>query len=84
MCSFLQESVEYLGHCIDGKGLHTSAKKVGAIQLAPTPQNPKELQAFLGLVQYYYGKFVLGMATLLSPLNELLHKDTKWSWSAKA
>ena len=38
-CTFLATSVEYLGHVIDGKGLHTSLKKVYAIQDAPAPQN---------------------------------------------
>ena len=33
-CSFLQEHVEYLGHCIDAQGMHTSFKKVQAIQQA--------------------------------------------------
>ena len=30
-CSFLQDSVEFLGHCIDAKGLHTTSEKVEAI-----------------------------------------------------
>jgi len=38
-CTFLGTSVEYLGHIIDDKGLHTSPKKVAAVQEAPTPKN---------------------------------------------
>jgi len=34
---FLQNSFKYLGHVIDAEGLHTSPKKVKAIQEAPTP-----------------------------------------------
>ena len=32
---FLQDSVEYLGHCIDAQGVHTSEKKLKAIVEAP-------------------------------------------------
>ena len=32
-CSFPQESVEYLGHHIDAEGLHTTSRKVEAVQL---------------------------------------------------
>jgi len=81
-CSFLQTSVEYLGHCIDGEGLHTTDKKVKAVQQAPRPSNPQQLQSFLGLVQYY-GKFVPNLATLLNPLHSLLHKNVKWCWTEK-
>ena len=42
-CRFLQNSVEYLGHVIDSEGLHTSTKKIKAIQEAPTPRNQQEL-----------------------------------------
>ena len=31
-CVFDQDSVEYLGHVIDKRGLHTSVKKVKAVQ----------------------------------------------------
>ena len=79
-CAFEQDSVEYLGHVIDKRGLHTSDKKVKAIQKAPAPKNPKQLKSFLGLL-HYYGKFVPNLSTLIHPMNELLLKNAKWHWS---
>ena len=76
-CAFEQDSVEHLGHVIDKRGLHTSDKKVKAIQKAPAPKNPKQLKSFLGLL-HYYGKFVPNLSTLIHPMNELLLKNAKW------
>ena len=81
-CAFLQDSVEYLGHRVDAQGLHTSPKKVEAIQLAPTPRNQQELRLFLGLL-HYYGKFIPNLASLLHPLNQLLRMSTKWKWTTE-
>ena len=81
-CSFLQDSVEYLGHHIDKEGLHTIPNKIEAIQKAPKPGNKKQLRSFLRLVQYY-SRFIPNLATLLSPLNRLLRQDIKWEWSAE-
>ena len=79
-CVFMQSSVEYLGHTIDAEGLHTSPKKVKAIQEAPIPRNQQELRSFLGLL-HYYGKFIPNLATMLHPLNKLLKKGIAWKWS---
>ena len=38
-CSFLQGSVEYLGHHIHAEGLCTTSRKVEAVQFAPTPKD---------------------------------------------
>ena len=38
-CSFLQPSVEYLGHVVDAQGLHTTRGKQQAMADAPTPTN---------------------------------------------
>jgi len=43
-CFFFQDSVEFLGHTIDCKGLHTTSTKVKAVRNAPTPKNKHELQ----------------------------------------
>ena len=81
-CHFLEKEVEYLGHVINKEGLHPSPKKVDGIARAPAPKNTTELRAFLGSIQYY-GKFVPQLSTLLSPLYELLQKNSQWKWTDK-
>ena len=76
----MSTSVEYLGYKTDTTGLHTTQKKIEAIQQAPNPENIQQLRSFLGLV-HYYGKFIPNLATITEPLNQLLHKDTPWAWS---
>jgi len=78
-CAIMQESVKYLGHRIDAKGVHTTPDKVGAIAEAPIPKNVKQLRSFLGLVQYY-GKFMQNLAGLLHPLYKLLKDNVRWCW----
>ena len=51
--SLMTESVKYLGHTIDSKGLHPISKKVTAICEASTPKNVTQLKAYLGLITYY-------------------------------
>ena len=80
-CRFMEPSVEYLGHRIDAKGVHTTSQKVEAILQAPAPQNPQQLRSFLGLL-HYYGKFLQSLSTLLYPLNQLLKSNSRWKWSA--
>ena len=38
-CAYFQDTVEFLGHGIDQRGLHTTSAKVDTILLAPTPKN---------------------------------------------
>ncbi|ETW98372.1 MAG: hypothetical protein ETSY2_42930 [Candidatus Entotheonella gemina] len=63
-CSFFQSSVEYLGHCIDSQGIHTSEKKVQAIVEQRTPRNVSELRSFLGMLNFYT-KFLPNISSLL-------------------
>uniref|UniRef100_A0AAQ4RGR7 ribonuclease H n=1 Tax=Gasterosteus aculeatus aculeatus TaxID=481459 RepID=A0AAQ4RGR7_GASAC len=62
-CEFFQSSVEYLGHIIDGAGLHKAPSKVKAVEEAPSPQNVSQLRSFLGLLTYY-AKFVPNLSNL--------------------
>nr|XP_033477362.1 uncharacterized protein K02A2.6 [Epinephelus lanceolatus] len=80
-CEFFKPSVEYLGHVIDAKGLHTAPSKIAAIVDAPPPQNVSQLRSFLGLLNYY-GRFIPNLASLLQPLHELLRQDKTWKWTA--
>ena len=64
---------------MSSKGLQPADGKIKAITQAPPPSNISQLKSFLGLVSYY-SKFLPNIATTLSPLYKLLHKDTAWSW----
>ena len=78
-CSFLLPSVEFLGYHISAKGIHPTTQKVDAVYKAPEPEDVTQLRSFLGAVNYY-GKFLPHSSTVLSPLYQLLQKNTKWSW----
>ena len=69
-CALDQDSVEYLGHVIDKRGLHTSDKKVKAVQKAPMPKNSQQLKSF-------FRAFTL----LREIYPELLQQGVKWQWS---
>ena len=81
-CHLMQDTVEYLGHLIDADGKRPTPEKINAIKRAPMPENVQQLRSFLGLLNYYR-KFLPNLASTLQPLNDLLQKNRKWSWSAK-
>lgn len=81
-CDFFKDEVNYLGYVINKKGINKSPQKVKAMVDAPVPNNVKQLQSFLGLVNYYR-KFVPNASAIMCPLYELLKTGTKWCWTPK-
>lgn len=79
-CKFAKERVEFLGFIIDADGIHPSPSKVESIMNTPEPQNVHELQAFLGLYNFYE-RFITHKATILEPLHRLLDKTQIWRWT---
>jgi hypothetical protein len=45
--------MDFLGHWITYEGIQTDYNKVQVIQEWPVPTNLKELQKFIGMVNYY-------------------------------
>lgn len=78
-CEFLKPSIRLLGRIVDSNGVHTDPKKVEAILQMPDPKSLKELEVFLGMVQYY-AKYIPHLATLAAPLNSLKSKGARWKW----
>lgn len=74
---FFENSVQYLGHTIDSKGLHKADDKIEAITNSPRPNNISELRQFIRLVDYY-NKFIPDLATMIHPLNRLIQKDQQF------
>ena len=78
-CSFYVDKVQYLGHIFSKDGVHPNPEKVRAILEAPAPNDLKQLQAFLGLCNYY-SQFIPNFSAVLAPLYSLLKKDAKFHW----
>jgi transposase InsO family protein len=68
-CTFFSNSVEYLGHIVDGDGLQPNPRLVQAVKDFPQPKTLKELQSFLGLANYYR-KFISNFSRIALPLTD--------------
>ena len=53
-CEFKKEEIEILGMVIGEKGVKMDTPKVEAIMSWPTPKCVKDIQAFLGLANFYH------------------------------
>uniref|UniRef100_A0A5S6QXP6 RNA-directed DNA polymerase n=1 Tax=Trichuris muris TaxID=70415 RepID=A0A5S6QXP6_TRIMR len=58
------------------EGIHATEGKLKAIKEAPPPRDKKQLQAFLGLLNFY-SAFMPKKATVLEPLHRFLDATTK-------
>ena len=78
-CQLFRTQVGFLGHIIDGDGIHTDPDKIRTIQDWPTPSDLHEVRVFLGLTSYYR-RFVKDYASVASPLYELTRKGVEFEW----
>lgn len=72
--------VKYFGHIFSEKGMKIDPDRVNAILNMKSPNNKKQLQIFLGMVNYLR-KFIPNMADIASSLHLLLKKDVEWIWT---
>ena len=76
------QEVQYLGHKVSTSGIQPLPDYVKAVRDAPAPTNVKELQSFLGKVNFY-DRFIPDRASILAPLYALLVQGATWNWDAK-
>ena len=80
-CVFGQSSIDFLGYRIDAQGIHPMEDRVSAIREQIPPTSIKELQRFLGMINYYR-RFIPKAAHHLYPLFEALRsKSKKFEWT---
>ena len=69
-CVFGASTVEVLGHDISGDGIRPLPSRVDAVNRFPRPTTVKQLQEFLGMINYYH-RFIPNAAGILTPLYHL-------------
>ncbi|KAG5874486.1 hypothetical protein JTB14_003385 [Gonioctena quinquepunctata] len=77
-CEFFVCQVKFLGFLITEDGISPTNEKIKAIQEAPAPTSKLELQAFLGM-QNFFHLFLENKATVAEPL----HKGISWKWTTE-
>ena len=78
-CKWLQDEVTYLGHTITARGISPGEAKVQDLKKAKAPTNVGELQSFIGSANYLR-KFIPNFAQKMSPLYDLLKRESTWRW----
>ena len=78
-CEFYKRRIRFLGHIIDGNGIHPDPQKVSAVLQMERPRNVGDLRRFMGMANQL-GKFPPNLAELSQPLRELLSTKRVWSW----
>ncbi|GJZ60855.1 putative reverse transcriptase domain-containing protein, partial [Tanacetum coccineum] len=73
------DSVQFLVHVIDNKGVHVDPAKIEAIKNWVASTMPTEVRQFLGLAGYYR-RFIKGFSMISKPLTKLTQKDKKCEW----
>lgn len=77
---FLQSQILFLGHVISKDGIQMDPDKIKAIQNFQPPKTRKQIQSFLGFINFYR-KYIRDLSEQTSKLSDLLKKGTPWNWT---
>ena len=80
-CHFRCMSIPFFGKVVPREGIQPDPQKIRALTKMLASKNKKELQAFLGIINYL-GKFSPGMAEVCKPLQKLTSSKMTWIWNA--
>lgn len=75
------QEVRFLGHIFSKDGIRSDPKRVEAINLMPDPKSKKDLQRYLGMINYMRS-FIPNLAQKTEVLRQLLKNDVEFTWNA--
>ena len=73
------EEGKLLGHIISERGIKIDLDRVAAIQQIGLPKNKKEIQSFLGKVNFLR-RFITNFVEVVKFINSMLNKDNTFQW----
>ena len=79
-CHFRCTSIPFFGKVVSGEGIQPDPQKIKALTDMLAPNNKRDLQAFLGIINYL-GKFSPGMVEVCDPLQKLTSSKAAWTWN---
>jgi len=78
-CDFFRKEVKFLGWIVNEQGVGVDPPKIKTIMEWPTPTTVKQLQAFIGLVNYHRN-YIPKFAVIAAPLHrQTTKKHLEWS-----
>jgi hypothetical protein len=69
-----------LGHVVSNSGISIDPERIAAILNLPAPTSKKEVQAFIGIINFVR-RFVPDFALMVKPIHNLLKKYHSFSWT---
>ena len=81
-CKWKVKEVRFLEVVIEPERIKMEEEKVKGVLNWPTPKKVKDIQKFLGLMNYYH-QFIKSFVTIARPLYNMVKKDKKWIWTEK-
>src|SRR5258706_1097532 len=79
-CHIGYQSLILLGQHVSRLGISTHREKIDAVDAMKPPAKVKELQMFLGFVNYF-ANYIPFYMWITKPLYHLLTKDATWTWN---
>ncbi|GKD72049.1 putative reverse transcriptase domain-containing protein, partial [Tanacetum coccineum] len=70
---FMDFMIRFLGHVINGEGIHVDPSKIEAVKNWEAPKTPSEVYSFLGLAGYYH-RFIKNFFKIAKSLTILTQK----------
>ncbi|GJV52909.1 putative reverse transcriptase domain-containing protein [Tanacetum coccineum] len=78
-CEFWLREVLFLGHVINGNGIHVDPSKIEAVKNWKAPRTLTEVRSFLGLAGYYR-RFIKNFSKIAKSLTILTQKSKTFDW----
>jgi hypothetical protein len=69
-----------LGHVVSDLGISIDPERIVAILNLPAPISKKEVQSFMGIINFVC-RFVLDFAIMVKPIHNFLKQDRSFSWT---